>query len=714
MPAENLAFKNRSVRMKSVLPESVVSLKNARVEEGLSRLTETRIEFLSSDMQLDLQKVLGTRITLEVDGEDEAQGFSGLCISAEYVGLYQGMLHIVAEVRPWLWMLTRTRNSRIYQEKTAHEIIKSVLSDHGFSADLSDKVQGSYLTRTYCVQYRETDFDFISRLMEEEGIYYYFQQVGDKEKLVLCDDVSAHMPVPGNAEIEFHFAEPEYRRRKDHIFEWTEATHLTSGKVTLDDYFFETPRSELKTTRAIPKGQHSYKDFELYDHPGRYTTSAHGNARSRVRMQAEAVRHLKSHGIGNVRGLRVGRTFRLKGHDRVGKVAPNDFLILNAVHLLQIESDYEDRETTTSPFRGGAKTNAGAFGPDNRDTYRCVFEVMPKKEPFRALQTTPWPEIPGLQTAMVTGPSGEEIHTDEFGRIKVQFHWDRQGKKDEKTSCWVRCVMPWTGKNWGMIHIPRIGQEVAIQFEEGDPDRPICTGMLYNGDTKPPYPLPANMTQSGIVTRSSKGGSASTFNELIFEDKKDAEFVRMQSEKDYKQTIKNNAEITIGLEKKDKGDLTQTIHRHKTETLNTGDHVFTVKAGNQKVSIKKDHTETIEGKATQTITGNTTQTIKQGNYRQTIKMGDVTRSVDMGNEKHTVKLGNYDLKTSVGATTIEALQKIELKCGMSKITMTPTQITIESLMVDVKATTNLNVKGLLTTVSADAIMTVKGALTMIN
>ena len=238
--------------------------------------------------------------------------------------------------------------------------------------------------------------------------------------------------------------------------------------------------------------------------------------------------------------------------------------------------------------------------------------------------------------------------------------------------------------------------------------------MLYNGDTRPPYPLPANMTQSGIVTRSSKGGSASTFNELIFEDKKDAEFVRMQSEKDYKQTIKNNAEITIGLEKKDKGDLTQTIHRHKPETLNTGDHIFTVKAGNQKVAIKKDHTETIEGKATQTITGNTTQTIKQGNYRQTIKMGNVTRSVDMGNEKHTVKLGNYDLKTSVGATTIEALQKIELKCGMSKITMTPTQITIESLMVDVKATTNMNVKGLLTTVSADAIMTVKGALTMIN
>lgn len=714
MPEENIAFKNRSVRMKTVLPDGVVSLKNARVEEGLSRLTETRIEFLSSDRQLDLQKILGTKITLEVDGEDDRHGFSGTCVSAEYVGLYQGLLHIVAEVRPWLWFLTRTRNSRIFQEVSAHDIIKTVLGDHGFSSDLTDKVQGSYVTRTYCVQYRESDFDFISRLMEEEGMYYYFQQVGDKEKLVLCDDVSAHSPIPNNAEIDFHFAEAQYRRRHDHVFEWSEATHLTSGKVTLDDFNFETPRSELKTTKAIPKGQHSFKSFEIYDHPGHYMTTGHGDARSRVKMQAEAVRHMKSQGIGNVRGLRAGWTFKLKGHDRVGKVAPNDFLITDAVHLLQIESDYEDEETATSPFRNGARTNAEAFRPDNRDTYRCEFRVIPKKEPFRAPQATPWPEVSGLQTAIVTGPAGEEIHTDEFGRIKVQFHWDREGKKDEKTSCWVRCVMPWTGKNWGMIHIPRIGQEVAIQFEEGDPDRPICTGMLYNGDTRPPYALPANMTQSGIVTRSSKSGSASTFNELIFEDKKDAEFVRMQSEKDYKQTIKNNAEITIGLEKKDKGDLTQTIHRHKTETLNTGDHTFTVKDGNQTIAIKKDHDETIQGKATQTITGNNVQTVKQGNYTQTIKMGNVTRSVDMGNEKHTLKLGNYSLKTSVGATTIEALQKIELKCGMSKITMTPTQITIESLMVDVKATTVMNVKGLMTTVSANAIMTVKGSLTMIN
>ncbi|MGR3320321.1 MAG: type VI secretion system Vgr family protein, partial [Pseudooceanicola sp.] len=579
MAAEQVAFKNRIIKMTTVLPEGKVSLKNARVREGLSQLTETRIEFLSDDKELDLQKLLGTKINLVANGDDGDHEFSGTCVSVEYLGIYQGMLHMVAEVRPWLWLLTKTRDNRIFQDKTVVDIIKEVLGDHGFSAEIRDSLQGSYETRTYCVQYRESDFDFISRLMEEEGIYYFFMQDGPMEKMVLADDVSAHSPVPGNADIDFYFREENYRRRKDHIFEWSDQTALTMGKVTLEDFDFERPRAELKSVKAIAKGSHSHKNHEHYDYPGRYRATGQGDARARVKMEAEAVRHLLSHGVGNVRGMRVGYTFRLTGHPRYAN-KPCDFLIVSATHLLQIETDYEDHETETNVLNQSDKTNAADFPTDNHDTYRCEFKVIPKSEPFRAPQETPWPEVPGLQTAIVTGPSGEEIHTDEYGRIKVQFHWDRVGQKDDKTTCWVRCVMPWTGKNWGIIHIPRIGQEVVIQFEEGDPDRPFCTGMLYNGETKPPYTLPANMTQSGIVTRSTKSGSASTFNELIFEDKKEAEFVRLQSERDYKETIKNNAEITIGLEHKDRGDLTQTIHRNKTETLNTGDHKFTVKAGN--------------------------------------------------------------------------------------------------------------------------------------
>ncbi|EAQ03157.1 Rhs-family protein [Pseudooceanicola batsensis HTCC2597] len=724
MPAEGPNLKNRMLRMETALPKEKVFIKNARVSEGLSQLTETRIEFLSNDRNIDLQDFIGTPITIELDEEpqDARHKFSGTCISVEYLGLYQGMLHLVAEVRPWLWYLTRTMNNRIFQEMNAVEIIKSVLGDHGFSGNITEKTQGSYDVRTYCVQYRESDFDFISRLMEEEGIYYYFDQSGKQEKMVIADGISAHSPVPSHAEIDFHYREEKYRRRDDHIFDWSDAAAVTPGKVTLEDYDFQSPRAELKSTKAIAKGKHSHKNYELYDYPGRYTKPALGEKRARVRIESEAVRHLVSRGVGNVRGLRTGTTFKLKGHPRMGK-AGKEFLAISTVHLMQIENDYEDAETLDRPFSAEGADNAEHFGPENRDTYRCMFSVIPKSEPFRAPQTTPWPEIAGLQTAMVTGPSGEEIHTDEYGRIKVQFHWDRMGKKDDKTTCWVRCVMPWTGKNWGMIHIPRIGQEVVIQFEEGDPDRPFCTGMLYNGETKPPYALPANMTQTGIVTRSTKSGSASTFNELIFEDKKDAEFVRLQSERDYKETIKNNAEITIGLEHKDKGDLTQTIHRHKTETLNTGDHTFTVKAGNQTVFVKKDHDETIEGKSTNTITGNYTETVKQGNFAQTVKMGNYTQSIDTGNLTRTVKIGNYNetvktgnygLKTSLGSISEEALQKIEMKVGANSIKIDQTGVTIKGMMIKIEGTAMLQTKAPMIKEDASAVLILKGGVTMIN
>jgi type VI secretion system secreted protein VgrG len=274
--------------------------------------------------------------------------------------------------------------------------------------------------------------------------------------------------------------------------------------------------------------------------------------------------------------------------------------------------------------------------------------------------------------------------------------------------------MPWTGKNWGMVSIPRIGQEVAIQFEEGDPDRPICTGMLYNADTMPPYALPANMTQTGIKTRSTKEGGADNYNELVFEDKKDSEFIRFHSEKDYFQTVENNSEITIGVDKKDPGDLTQTIYHTKTETIQTGDHIFKVDTGNQEIFVKTDHTETIEGKSTETITGDTATTIKTGNYTQTIKAGNVTRKVDTGNEAVTVKTGNYALKTTAGKTSITAGMEIKLTVGANSIKIDNSGITISGVMVNIKGTATADVKSPATTVSGDAILTLKGGVTMIN
>ncbi|MCH2164939.1 MAG: type VI secretion system tip protein VgrG [Marinovum sp.] len=561
MPNDTLELENRQIRMEGTYSSSPVNFKNARVVESLSTLTETTVEFFSTNDAIDLQDFLGGDINLIVETGDGAERtFNGSVISVEYVGLYQGQSHFVAELRPWLWFLTRTHDSRIFQEMTVLEIIQEVLTDHGFWQDVEKKTTSTYQPRTYCVQYHESDFDFISRLMEEEGIYYFFENDGKKLKMILADSISAHSPVPDHASIEFKFKEEDYRRRADHIFDWAENTGVTTGKVTLNDYDFEKPKADERKPNSIPKGKHRHKSYEHYRYPAHARPPMEGSAFARVRQEALAVRHLISRGAGNVRTMGVGQTFKLKEHPR--KNNNMEYLVTRAVHTLQIETDYESEETRKPLFDSTIPVDE-----DNPDSYRIVFDVIPKKEPFRAPQVTEWPAISGMQTAVVTGPSGEEIHTDKYGRIKVQFHWDRDGDNNDKSSCWVRCVMPWTGKNWGMIHIPRIGNEVAIHFEEGDPDRPICTGMLYNADNMPPYPLPDDKTKTGIMTRSSKQGNAKHYNELVFEDKKGAEFIRLNAERDMLEVVENNKEVFVGHTHKNLGDLSQRVNRNKTEVV---------------------------------------------------------------------------------------------------------------------------------------------------
>ena len=695
-----LELEGRKVWMEGTYSSTPVNLKNARIIEGLSTLTDTTIEFLSSNEALDLQDILGSTIHLgQKDEDDEDRFFTGTCVSVDYVGLYQGMSHFVAEVRPWLWFLTRTLENRIFQEKDVLEIIQKVMEPYGFWSDVNKDTTGTYKKRDYCVQYNESDFEFISRLMEEEGIYYFFIQDGKKLKMVLADSISAHKPAPKAARIDFAFKEGgEYRRDNDHIFDWSETTGVTSGKVTMEDSDFDKPRTELKKVKTMPKGNHNKKNFEHYKYPGHNRTAGVDDAFVKVRMEAEAVRHKLSRGAGNVRTLGAGQTFKLVDHPRSSNNI--DFLVTRAVHHLQIETDYEDAETKKPLFDSTLPVDE-----DNTDTYRIVFDVIPKTEQYRAPQVTEWPRSMGLQTAVVTGPSGEEIYTDKYGRIKVQFHWDRLGENDENTTCWVRCVMPWTGKNWGMIHIPRIDQEVVIQFEEGDPDRPICTGMLYNADTMPPYALDANKTQTGIKTRSSKEGSASNYNELVFEDKKDEEFIRMHSEKDYFQTIENNAEITIGVDKMDPGDLTQTIYHTKTENIQTGDHLFTVETGNQVIHVETDHTETVGGSSEVTITGD---------YTQTIEQGSVTRAVSAGDESHTLSMGNYSLDTSTGSIAITAAMEISLTVGGNSIVIDQSGITISGMMVTVSGDATVDVESPSTTVKGDVMLTLNGGTTMIN
>lgn len=679
----DIVLENRQLRLKGPLGPKKMILVRADVTERMSTLTETDIQFISPDHDLKMEDVVGQRLSLELDDEEgNTRHWHGYCISCAYEGRYGGQALYRAEVRPWLWFLTLHADCFIFQEKSALEVIKAIFQERGFS-DIQDKTSATYLARDYLVQYRETDFDFVSRLMEEEGIYYYFTHDDSKETLVLADGSGSHSALEGAGEIRFAFKEEgggdgaSFKRDEDHIYEWKSSERVNSGKVSLTDYDFTKPDTNLLALTAIPKGKHSHKDIEVYDYPGIHVTADDGKTRTRIRAEALAAEYKRTWGKSNVRTMAVGGTFNLKEHPRSD--FNKEYLVLGASHKLQIETDEDKDGQANNAQTENNRTTDDSEAGDRKESYESEFSVQLKSEPFRAPLKTPKPIISGLQTAVVTGPSGEEIYTDKYGRIKVQFHWDREGEKDEKTTCFIRVSQSMSGQSWGMFHIPRIGQEVVVQFEEGNPDRPIVTGMLYHETKKHPFEFPANMTQHGMKSNSTKGGGG--FHELVFEDKKDEEFIRLQSEKDYKETIKNNADISIGFEKTDPGDLTQKIYHNKTEELETGDHSFTVKEGLQTINIAK--TNTVDIGESETITIGTDKTDDVGaNY--TVDVGDTL--------------------------AITAGTKISLTVGGSTIEMTSSKISISSATIEVTASGKADIKaGGALNVEASGALTAKGA-----
>lgn len=633
--------------VKKLLPIS------AKVTERISRIPTIEVHFYSENEDLPLEDIVGKSMHLLAVSEDGSskRWFRGTCVSAEFVALLDVGGHFKAEVRPWLWFLTRRTDLRIYQNMKVVEIIQSVLQEYGFSGNLKLKLSHTYETREYCVQYRETDLDFIDRLMQEEGIYYYFNHTPDTEEMVLIDDMGKHVDIAAPSTLKYR----DYSMRSTNetsepfVFSWSGQEKVRSAKVVLEDYNFTNSTATLTSENRTTRKKHYLEDaHERYDYPGHFREAGLGEHRARVRMEAEAVAQHTVSGVSDAINMAVGCLFKIEDLPRT-KGEPKEVLLLECAHeIVQLEAFHEGF------FDGAAKlAEATGVSPDTKEPHLVRFVAMDAANTqYRAPFRTPWPTVGGIHTAIVTGPKKEEIHTDEYGRIKVQFHWDRDGKEDDNTTCWVRTMMPWTGKNWGVIAIPRIGQEVVISFEEGDPDRPVCIGMLYNDKTMPPYTLPENKTQSGVKTNSTKGGGG--FNELMFEDKKGEELVRFQSEKDYEQIVHNDATITVGLDKKSPGSLSTTVHKDLSETVNTGDHSTVV------------------------------------------EQGDLSIDVNMGK------------------ITVTAMKSIELKCGGSTIKMDPQSIEIKSPMITVQADAKADVKSPLTTVSGDAMLTLKGGVVMIN
>ena len=498
-------------------------------------------------------------------------------------------------LRPWLWWLTLASNNRVFQNLATSDIVTSIFDEHGFS-DYELQLTGSYTPREYCVQYGETDFAFVSRLLEEEGIFWFFTHADGAHTLVLGDSNDAFPPCP-NATTIAYLGQQMGERELHGIRSGQICRQAVSGVYRATDYEFTTPTTSLYGQAEAVAGP-----LSVYEHPGGYTAKARGDALGTMRVNALRSQESRFIGESDCRWLVPGHSFTLSGHE--DDTANIEWVVTQVSH----EAGHEH--------------------------YRNRFEAIPKSTSYRPPRTTPKPRM-HTQTAIVVGKAGEEIWTDEYGRIKIQFPWDRDGANDETSSCWVRVVLPWSGKGFGMQFIPRIGQEVIVTFIDGDPDRPLVTGCVYNGDNALPYALPANQTQSGIKTNSSKGGGG--FNELRFEDKKDSEEVFLQAQKDFKINVLNDTTATVG------HDETLTVQNARTRTVKDGDETVTLEKGKRTVTIQT---------GSDTLDVKDTRTLKVG--------GDQTHSTG-GNYEHKVT-GNYEL-TVIGNLTIKFSGTLTLESG---------------------------------------------------
>jgi type VI secretion system secreted protein VgrG len=575
---------DRAIHLKSPLADDVLLPRQVTGNERFSEPFRYDLQLLSEQGNVNPDEILGKTVCVsyELPSGGAKRHFHGFVTEFGQVG-YRNRLHeYQAIVRPWFWLLTRTADCRIFQQRSVPEIFQEVCKAWGFT-DYKLKLNGSYPKRDYCVQYRETDFNFLSRLLEEEGIYYFFEHTDASHVMVLADDSSAHETQAGYESVPFYPpGTPEARRERDHLSQWSFTKTVQPGAYATTDFDFKQPRASLLSTETIGR-KHPHSSYEIFDYPAELAVMQNSESKriAKLRIQELQSPHMVLRGQGSAAGLATGRRFKLTQYPRED---------LNIEYLITgVGVSF-----SSDPFDTGVA--------DTDEEFSCSIEAVDLRTPFRPTRETHKPIVHGSQTAMVVGPKGEEIYTDEHARVKVQFHWDRHGKVDENSSCWIRVAQVWAGKGWGSLHIPRIGHEVIVSFLEGDPDQPIITGRVYNGEAKSPYDLPANKTQSGIKSRSSKEGAAANFNEIRFEDKKGSEQVYIHAEKNQDIMVENDETHTVGHDRtKDIGnDETTHVKHNRTETVDN-DETITI-GGNRTEKVTKDETITISGARTESVT----------------------------------------------------------------------------------------------------------------
>lgn len=526
---------DRPLKITTPLGPDILLLRAVKGQEEISHLFEFQIQMIADlKDEVKFDKIVGQSVTVELRLPDSSKRyFNGIVNRFSQGARDEKFLHFRANVVPKFWLLTKKVRSRIFQHITVPDILKQMLT--GF--DVSYEISGTYYQRDFCVQYRESDFHFASRLMEEEGIYYFFKHSDGNHQMVVTDIPNKHPTVPGTSNVVYEELTGE-ERAEMRITRWEKTQELRSGEYTLWDHCFELPTNHLeakeKTIASVPVGKVTHKlnlandSLEIYDYPGLYAQRFDGidpnggdrpsdiqhifedrTRTVRLRMEQEEVCGLLIEGESDCGQFTAGHKFTLERHFD----ADGGYLLTRILH-----------EATDESYRSD-QPDADAFEYSNR------FFAIPEALRYRPQRVTPKPVIAGMQTATVVGPSGEEIFVDKYGRVKVQFHWDREGKNDASSSCWIRVGQLWAGKGWGAFFWPRIGHEVVVHFEEGDPDQPMITGSVYNADNMPPFTLPFDKKRGGIKSASVGGNPKENYNGILFFDDKGNEHIAIHSER---------------------------------------------------------------------------------------------------------------------------------------------------------------------------------------
>ena len=608
--------------------------------ETISDLFEFTIDVFSENREILPEQIIAKAGTVSIHTK-EKRFFNGYISQISLGEINENNLREYSlTMVPWLWFLTKTNNHRIFQEKTTKDIVTQVFKDLGFN-DFEFKAQGGN-KREYCIQHNESDFHFISRLLEEDGIAYYFKHEEQKHMMVLVDQKNSYEDCK-ETDLEY----TKGTNTQSQISSWENGYNFNKGQWTLNDYNFKEPDKNLIVNTKTSSTFANNAKYEHYEYPDLYDTSK-GADLIKVRMEAEEVSINLIDAQSNCSSFYAGGAFKLAKHAL--KSEKGKYILVSVTHSV----------ADTSYLVSSASESEG---------YSNSFKCMPSDVHFRPPQKHKRPVMQGPQTAIVVGPAGEEIYIDEHGRIKVQFIWDREGKKDENSTCFIRVVQSWAGNQWGSSFIPRMGHEVIVNFLDGDPDRPIVTGSVYNGKNKPVY---SSKTQSGIKTRSTKNATAENYNELRFEDKKGGEQIYVHAEKNMDTQVENNETLTVD------NDRTKTIKHDENSTIEN----------DRNKSVNNNQTEKIKVDKTITVGGNHQETIKSNMTIHVDK--DLKESVSGTYTENVTK--DYSLRAKT--ITMDADDKITIKTGSAQIVMKSNgDITISGKTINIKGTSNVVIKG---------------------